>query len=89
MFDAISSAEMVDGTKPDPAPYLLAARKLGYPPEECIAIEDSVSGVTSALRAGMFVVQLRATELASPPMEGVGMVIESLDAFPLALVGAD
>jgi len=86
MFDAISAADMVEETKPDPAPYLLAARKLGVPPEECIAIEDSVSGLTSAMRAGMYVVQLRATETSAPPLEGVDLVIESLHRFPLDLV---
>jgi hypothetical protein len=31
-------------------------------------------------------VQLRATETAAPPMDGVGRVIASLDAFPMELV---
>jgi HAD superfamily hydrolase (TIGR01509 family) len=86
LFDAISAAEMVEHTKPDPAPYVLAASKLGLLPEECVAIEDSVNGITSALRAGTYVVQLRATDTAAAPMEGVGRVIASLDDFPMELV---
>ncbi len=86
LFDAVSSADMVERTKPDRAPYVLAAKLLGLLPEECIAIEDSVSGVTSALRAGTYVVQLRATATAAPPVEGVQRIITSLADFPLDLV---
>jgi len=74
---------MVDATKPAPAPYRLAAEKLGWPPERCIAIEDSRNGLASALAAGACVVQLRATATAAPPMDGVALVIESLHDFPL------
>eukprot|EP00756_Hemistasia_phaeocysticola_P056641 Hpha_TRINITY_DN32_c0_g1::TRINITY_DN32_c0_g1_i1::g.110211::m.110211 len=37
--------------KPRPAPYLRAAELLGLPPEDCIAVEDSASGVASAAAA--------------------------------------
>ncbi len=39
--------------KPDPAPYLLAAHRLGVEPKDCVAVEDSPSGARSALSAGM------------------------------------
>mmetsp|Transcript_30220 Transcript_30220/g.69202 ORF Transcript_30220/g.69202 Transcript_30220/m.69202 type:complete len:128 (-) Transcript_30220:191-574(-) len=45
--------------KPDPLPYLLAAKRLGVDPSQCIAVEDSPAGITSALRAGMRVVTVR------------------------------
>ena len=45
--------------KPAPDPYLLAAKKLKISPQECWAVEDSISGVTSALRAGCFVLFLK------------------------------
>jgi HAD superfamily hydrolase (TIGR01509 family) len=44
--------EDTPGHKPDPAPYLLAARRMGVPPERCLAVEDSISGVKSAKAAG-------------------------------------
>jgi HAD superfamily hydrolase (TIGR01509 family) len=86
MFDALSTADMVERTKPHPAPYLLAAELLGLPPHQCIAIEDSVAGLTAAMAAGMHVVQLRATETAAPPLRGVDLTIESLRDFPLHLL---
>jgi sugar-phosphatase len=41
--------------KPAPDPYLLAAARLGVQPSECLVIEDSPSGVTAGLAAGMTV----------------------------------
>lgn len=40
-------------TKPDPAIYLYAMEQIGVKPEECIAVEDSKSGATAAVRAGI------------------------------------
>ena len=45
--------------KPAPDPYLLAAEKLNIAPQECWAVEDSISGVSSALEAGCFVFFLK------------------------------
>ena len=38
--------------KPAPDPYLLAAKRLNIDPQECWVVEDSISGVSSALEAG-------------------------------------
>ena len=43
--------ELVAG-KPDPAPFQLAAERLGVHPEQCWALEDSIAGTRSALEAG-------------------------------------
>ncbi len=50
------SGEDVSNGKPDPEPYLLAADKLGIEPHQCLVVEDSTVGVTSASAAGMIVV---------------------------------
>ena len=46
--------EVTEG-KPHPEPYLLAAKKLGVDPSDCLAIEDSPTGARSALAAGCWV----------------------------------
>jgi HAD superfamily hydrolase (TIGR01509 family) len=51
----IFSAEEVAHGKPEPDVYLLAARKLGYDPQTCFAVEDSPNGVRAAVAAGMYV----------------------------------
>jgi len=40
-------------SKPDPKIYLYACEQLGVKPEECVTVEDSKSGATSAMRAGV------------------------------------
>ena len=38
--------------KPDPAPYLKGAEKLGFAPARCLAVEDAPAGVESAIASG-------------------------------------
>lgn len=52
----IYSGDQVEKGKPAPDLFLFAAEQLGIHPEKCIAIEDSVNGVKSALAAGMTVI---------------------------------
>ena len=51
----IYSADLVARAKPHPDVFLHAAGALGAAPDRCVAIEDSVNGVTSAQAAGMTV----------------------------------
>jgi len=51
-FVASITGDEVRNGKPDPEPYLAAAAVLGVDPAECVAIEDSPTGVASALAAG-------------------------------------
>jgi beta-phosphoglucomutase-like phosphatase (HAD superfamily) len=51
----IYSADLVARAKPYPDVFLHAAEALGMAPARCLAIEDSVNGVTSARAAGMTV----------------------------------
>ena len=55
-FDLILGREDVKNVKPDPEIYLLAARRLGVEPRDCVVIEDSPSGVRAGIAAGMNVV---------------------------------
>lgn len=56
LFDTVTSAQSVEKGKPDPAIYLTTAKKLNVAPENCIAIEDSYTGMLAAKNAGMTVV---------------------------------
>lgn len=49
----IFSAEMVAHGKPKPDIFLYAARRMGFAPENCIVIEDSINGVLAARAAQM------------------------------------
>lgn len=53
LFDTTVCGDEVDGrNKPDPEPYRKAARLLDVDPARCVAVEDSPSGVASAVAAG-------------------------------------
>ncbi|MBO3748782.1 HAD family phosphatase [Streptosporangiaceae bacterium NEAU-GS5] len=65
-FDVIVTADDVTLTKPNPEPYLLAARILGVPPNECAVLEDSPNGVAAATAAGCAVVAV-PTLVPIPP----------------------
>lgn len=45
----------VKRSKPAPDVYLLAAQTMGVPPERCAVVEDSPTGITAGLAAGMTV----------------------------------
>ena len=49
----------VEHAKPDPAIYLLAAKKLGVNPADCTVVEDAASGVKAAKTAGMQCIAVR------------------------------
>ena len=74
-FDAVVDGNQTEAVKPDPEVFLLAARKLRVPPENCLVVEDAEAGVTASHRAGMRCVGLgdpapRAEDTA-PSLEGV------------------
>jgi len=68
--------------KPHARPYLLAAALLGLPPSQCIAVEDSVPGITSAVAAGCMVVATPLPHLRARARElGAAVVLDSLEEW--------
>ena len=59
-FDTIVASEDTDRHKPEPEPFLEAARRLGARPERCVVWEDSDLGIEGARRAGMHWIDVRA-----------------------------
>lgn len=57
----ITTFEHVARGKPEPDVFIEAARRAGYVPQDCIVAEDSVTGVTSAHRAGCHVLGFTGT----------------------------
>ena len=56
LFDPVITVDDVAHGKPAPDAYLLAAQRLGVDPAQCVAYEDSGSGMTSAREAGVGVI---------------------------------
>jgi beta-phosphoglucomutase-like phosphatase (HAD superfamily) len=91
-FAAVVGAQDAPRTKPDPAPYLEAARLLearapGLAPGECVAFEDSVPGLMSALGAGMKVVGI-AHSYPAETLRSAHRVVPSLAALEPASLRA-
>ena len=87
-IEILVGAEDVSRGKPDPEVFLTAARRLGFPPQRCVVVEDAQAGIEAARRGGMPSVGVGG--------EGVGdatLVVTSLahlpdDAFLRLLQGA-
>lgn len=47
------SASMVDRGKPAPDLFLHAAKTMGFEPQDCVVVEDSVAGTQAGVAAGM------------------------------------
>ncbi|GAA3345722.1 HAD family phosphatase [Amorphoplanes nipponensis] len=86
-FDVVVCGDEVSAPKPDPAPYRTAADLLGVPIEACVAIEDSPTGMKSAVASGAAVLAVPA-ELELPPTDGVHLreSLEGVDPGFLAAV---
>ncbi len=78
-FEKVISARMVEFGKPAPDVYLYACRQLGLAPSECMAVEDSPNGVTSACRAGCKVVMV--PDQTQPDEKLLSMLFAKVDSL--------
>jgi HAD superfamily hydrolase (TIGR01509 family) len=62
LFDVVVLADEVEAVKPDPAPYRAALEKTGVPADRALAFEDSVSGISSSLAAGIPTVGIASSQ---------------------------
>ena len=84
-FDEVVSADHVISGKPDPHIFDFTSRKLGLDPDECLVVEDSVSGVLGAKRAGMQVLaitsNMRISLDADYHVEKMRDVVDTISSF--------
>lgn len=66
-FTHIITIEDVKFPKPDPQPYRMMMRHLSQAPENCIVIEDSISGISAALSAGARTIMIN--DAIEPPQD--------------------
>ena len=71
-FKALTCGEDVTNGKPAPDIFLLAAKKLGQPPCDCVGFEDSTAGLMSLHAAGIRSVFIK--DVLSPPEEVLATV---------------
>jgi beta-phosphoglucomutase-like phosphatase (HAD superfamily) len=87
--DAVFSAYSVPRGKPHPDLFLHAAERMGAEPSECAVVEDTPSGVTAAVAAGMRVVGYAADSDEAALRRAGAEIVHSLEELPdlLALPG--
>jgi HAD superfamily hydrolase (TIGR01509 family) len=83
-FRAITTADDVERPKPFPDGYLHAAAALGIPPADCLAIEDTPTGIDAAKRAGMRVIALCHT-CPAPALAAADHTLHSIADLPAHL----
>jgi len=81
--------EVVNG-KPHPEPYIKGAELLGFPPSECVVLEDAPSGVGAGVAAGARVLGVLGTHEASELYAaGATWVVPSLACVTATLQGGE
>jgi sugar-phosphatase len=78
--DVVVTALDVDAGKPDPAGYLLAARRLNVDPRACVIIEDAPAGVQAGRAAGATVIAV-TTSHAHQALREADLIIPDLTAI--------
>ncbi|HUG55380.1 MAG TPA: HAD family hydrolase [Vicinamibacteria bacterium] len=84
LFDAVCTRDHVERVKPAPDLFLLAARRLGLPPDRCVVFEDSPHGLAAARAAGMKAVAVPNALTCLLPLDGADLVVRSLGEHSLA-----
>lgn len=78
-FDKIVCGDMIKNGKPEPDIYLEAAKQLGLPPQDCIALEDSPNGIMSAYRAGCMPIMV--PDLSQPDRDTQRLLFAKCDSL--------
>jgi HAD superfamily hydrolase (TIGR01509 family) len=71
--------------KPHPEPYLKAVSQSGFPPEDCLVIEDSPRGLASAVAAGLRCVVIPSRFTRRCSFVGAYAILESIKDLPSLL----
>jgi len=85
-FEIIVSGEEIKHGKPDPEIYLLTSKKLNLAPEECLVLEDALSGVASAKAAKMKCITVPNQFTQGLDFSNADLVVNSLEEIDEALL---
>lgn len=77
-FKSVISGSTLPKSKPDPAIYLLSAKKLGVSPAKCMVLEDTSAGVLAAKRAGMYCIGFRSPHSGKQDLSLADKIVNQL-----------
>jgi HAD superfamily hydrolase (TIGR01509 family) len=84
-IDCVVGSDQVSAGKPAPDVYLATALVLGVKPGSCLALEDSPTGVTAAVQAGMICYAIPNPDLRGEDFSQAHQVFDSLQSMFLSL----
>ncbi len=87
-LQAVCTRDDVAAVKPAPDLFLLAARRLGVPPERCLVFEDSPNGLLAAKAASMWAVAVPNALTSSLALPAPDLVLTTLDGTTLEAIDA-
>ncbi|MDT2661712.1 beta-phosphoglucomutase [Enterococcus hulanensis] len=79
-FDAIVDGNDVSKAKPDPEVFLLGAKKIGIPANQCMVFEDAKAGIEAAKQAGMLAIGVGTQE----NLPNVDILVKNLEEIELS-----
>lgn len=82
-FEVIATGDSVSAKKPAPDVYLWTLHSLGLPAHDCLAIEDSMHGLTASLAAGIPTVITRSDFDRQAEFQGADKVLEANEKLSL------
>lgn len=82
-FQTLTSGDEVSQGKPAPDIFLLAAKRLGAAPNECLVIEDTDAGVKAAKSANMFCVAIPCQATIHQKHENADLKLDSMQNLEL------
>lgn len=85
-FSCLVTADDLTSSKPEPDGYLLAAKRLGVCPQDCLVVEDSCHGIAAGIAAGMRVIAVGAGNFAAHDQSAAHEQIETLRELTESLV---
>ena len=85
-FRVIVSAQEAGKSKPEPDVFLLAAKKLGVDPENCLVVEDSPNGIKAAKAAGMTCVAYKGPGANSLKLQEADSIIQSYSQLEMMII---
>src|SRR5438045_6805676 len=90
-FEVIVTGDEIERGKPEPDIYLRTAEKLGIGADECLVIEDSLSGIAAAKAAHMRVAAIPDRRFVDPRdyEKEADYLLGSLSEIPALIRGAD
>jgi beta-phosphoglucomutase len=85
LFDTLVNGLEVEHKKPHPEIYLLAAKRLGLNPKDCLVVEDALSGMKAARAAGCRCLAITSTFRAEE-FDQANWVVKDLSEAPEACI---